>query len=95
VATGRFLLSTAALKSVFRELLRICEDEKSGAQSGEDSLCSCSGHRLLRTKFLPLFCSGVGRKAGITLGRLMKFSRYGFHKKKNTAHAVQAKDFVG
>ena len=40
------------------------------------------GHRLLRTKFLPLFCSGVGRKAGITLGRLMKFSRYGFPKKK-------------
>ena len=38
--------------------------------------------RLLRTKFLPLFCSGVGRKAGITLGRLMKFSRYGFPKKK-------------
>ena len=25
--------------------------------------------RLLRTKFLPLFCSGVGRKAGITLGK--------------------------
>ena len=53
------------------------------------------GHRLLRTQFLPLFCSGVGWKAGITFGRLMKFSRYGFPEKKNTAHAVQAKDFVG
>ena len=35
------------------------------------------GHRLLRTQFLPLFCSGVGWKAGITFGRLMKFSRCG------------------
>ena len=52
-------------------------------------------HHLLRTKFLPLFCSGVGRKAGITFGRLMKFSRYSFPEKKKTAHAVQAKDFVG
>jgi hypothetical protein len=54
-----------------------------------------ANRRLTRTKFLPLFCSGVGRKAGITFGRLMKFSRYGFPEKKNTAHAVQAKDFVG
>ena len=46
------------------------------------SLLMYGSHRLLRTKFLPLFCSGVGRKAGITLGRLMKFSRYGFPKKK-------------
>ena len=51
--------------------------------------------RLTRTKFLPLFFSGVGRKAGITFGRLMKFSRYSFPEKKKTAHAVQAKDFVG
>ena len=48
-----------------------------------------------RIEFLPLFCSGVGRKAGITFGRLMKFSRYSFPEKKKTAHAVQAKDFVG
>ena len=47
------------------------------------------GHRSHRTKFLPLFCSGVGWKAGITFGRLMKFSRYGFPEKKNTAHAAQ------
>ena len=52
-------------------------------------------HRLLRTKFLPLFCSGVGCKAGITFRRLMKDSRFSFPEKKNTAHAVQAKDFVG
>mgnify|MGYP007097559308 CR=1 FL=1 len=43
----------------------------------------------------PCLCSGVGRKAGITFGRLMKFSRYSFPEKKKTAHAVQAKDFVG
>ena len=53
------------------------------------------GHRLLRTQFLPLFCSGVGWKAGITFGRLMRLSRCNFPEKKNTAHAVQAKDFVG
>ena len=32
---------------------------------------------------------------GITFRRLMKDSRYSFPEKKNTAHAVQAKDFVG
>jgi len=53
------------------------------------------GRRLPRTKFLPLFCSGVGGKAGITFGRLMRLSRCSFPEKKNTAHAVQAKDFVG
>ena len=51
--------------------------------------------RLPRTKFLPLFCSGVDWRAGITFGRLMRLSRYSFPEKKNTAHAVQAKDFVG
>ena len=35
------------------------------------------------------------RKVGITFGRLMRLSRYSFPEKKNTAHAVQAKDFVG
>ena len=39
-------------------------------------------HRLLRTKFLPLFCSGVGWKAGITFGRLMRFSRCVSRKRK-------------
>ena len=39
------------------------------------SLLMYGSHRLLRTKFLPLFCSGVDWKAGITFGRLMKFSR--------------------
>ena len=39
-------------------------------------------HRSHRTQFLPLFCSGVGWKAGITFGRLIKFSRYVSHKEK-------------
>ena len=39
-------------------------------------------HRLLRTKFLPLFCSGVGWRAGITFGRLMKFSRCNLPRKR-------------
>ena len=51
-------------------------------------------HRLLRTKFLPLFCSGVGWKAGITFGRLMKFSRYVPHKRK-IPPTQRSDDFVG
>ena len=51
-------------------------------------------HRLLRTKFLPLFCSGVGWKAGITFGRLIKFSRYVSHKEKYHPSSA-AMDFVG
>ena len=50
--------------------------------------------RLLRTKFLPLFCSGVGWKAGITFGRLIKFSRYVSHKEKYRPCSI-AMDFVG
>ena len=42
----------------------------------------------------PCLCSGVDWKADITFGRLMKFSRC-VSRKENTAHAVQAKDFVG
>ena len=38
--------------------------------------------RLFRTKFLPLFCSGVDKKVSITSGRLMKFSRCVPHKRK-------------
>ena len=49
---------------------------------------------MLRTKFLPLFCSGVGWKAGITSGRLMKFSRYVSHKEKYRQSSA-AMDFVG
>ena len=52
------------------------------------------GHRSHRTKFLPLFCSGVGWKAGITSGRLMKFSRYVSHKEKYRPSSA-AMDFVG
>ena len=39
-------------------------------------------HRLLRTKFLPLFVQRRWRKVGITFGRLMKFSRCGSCKRK-------------
>ena len=52
------------------------------------------GHRLLRTKFLPLFCSGVDKKVDITSGRLMKFSRYVSHKEKYRPSSA-AMDFVG
>ncbi|MSC22276.1 hypothetical protein CGS54_01715 [Faecalibacterium prausnitzii] len=38
--------------------------------------------RLPRTKFLPLFCSGVDWRAGITFGRLMKFSRCNLPRKR-------------
>ncbi|MGN0708281.1 MAG: hypothetical protein ACI4JC_09805, partial [Faecalibacterium sp.] len=52
----------------------------------------CCGRRLSRTKFLPLFCSGVGQKAGIPFGRLMKFSR---NRERKCRHAREPKDFVG
>ena len=39
-------------------------------------------HRLLRTKFLPLFVQRRWRKVGITFGRLMKFSRCVSRKRK-------------
>ena len=43
----------------------------------------CNGnHRLLRTKFLPLFVQRRWPESGITLGRLMKFSRYGASRKR-------------
>ena len=65
-------------KRISESCFRIVKTQKISKRS----LLMYGSHRLLRTKFLPLFCSGVGRKAGITLGRLMKFSRYGFPKKK-------------
>ena len=49
------------------------------------SLLMYGSHRLLRTKFLPLFCSGVDWKAGITFGRLMKDSRFGMKKAGRSA----------
>ena len=39
-------------------------------------------HRLLRTKFLPLFVQRRWRKVGIAFGRLMKFSRCVSRKRK-------------
>ena len=52
------------------------------------------GHRLPRTKFLPLFCSGVGWKADITFGRLMKFSRC-VSRKRKIPPTQRSDDFVG
>ena len=40
------------------------------------------GRRLLRTKFLPLFVQRRWRKVGITSGRLMKFSKCNFPRKR-------------
>jgi len=42
----------------------------------------------------PCLCSGVGWKAGITFGRLMKFSRYVPHKRK-IPPTQRSDDFVG
>ena len=62
------------------------------------------GHRLLRRKFLPLFCSGVVRLAHRKCEVMAQYHVRSAHEifkvqsspeKKNTAHAVQAKDFVG
>ena len=58
------------------------------------SLLMYGSHRLLRTKFLPLFCSGVDKKVDITSGRLMKFSRYVPHKRK-IPPTQRSDDFVG
>ena len=52
-------------------------------------------HRSLRTKFLPLFCSGVDWKAGITFGRLMKFSRCNLPRKRKIPPTQRSDDFVG
>ena len=52
------------------------------------------GHRLLRTKFLPLFVQRRWRKVGITFGRLMKFSRCSSLKEKYRPRSI-AMDFVG
>ena len=65
-------------KRIFNKCFRIVKTQK----ISRGALLVYVDRRLLRTKFLPLFCSGVGRKASITLGRLMKFSRYNSHKEK-------------
>ena len=52
------------------------------------------GHRLLRTKFLPLFCSGVDEKSESIRSVGFKFSRYVSHKEKYRPSSA-AMDFVG
>ena len=65
-------------KRIFNKCFRIVKTQKISKRS----LLMYGSHRLLRTKFLPLFCSGVGWKADITFGRLMKFSRCCSQKEK-------------
>ena len=77
-------------KRIFNKCFRIVKTQKISKRS----LLMYGSHRLLRTKLLPLFCSGVGYKAGITSGRLMKFSRYVPHKRK-IPPTQRSDDFVG
>ena len=77
-------------KSTFNKCFRIVKTQK----ISRGGAAHARVHRLLRTKFLPLFCSGVGWKAGITFGRLMKFSRYVPHKRK-IQPTQRSDDFVG
>ncbi|MFQ7460734.1 MAG: hypothetical protein ACLRNJ_06275 [Faecalibacterium prausnitzii] len=63
-------------------------------KTSKGSLLVYDNRRSRRTKFLPLICSGVGWKAGITFGRLMKFSRYVPHKRK-IPPTQRSDDFVG
>ena len=58
------------------------------------SLLMYGSHRLLRTKFLPLFVQRRWLKAGIPFGRLMKFSRCVSRKEKYRPSSA-AMDFVG
>ena len=77
-------------KHVFESCFRIVKTQKISKRS----LLMYGSHRLLRTKFLPLFCSGVDKKVDITSGRLMKFSRYVPHKRK-IPPTQRSDDFVG
>ena len=77
-------------KRIFSKCFRIVKTQKISKRS----LLMYGSHRLLRTKFMPLFCSGVGWKAVITSGRLMKFSRYVPHKRK-IPPTQRSDDFVG
>ena len=65
-------------KSTLDKCFRIVKTQK----ISRGTLLMYGSHRSHRTQFLPLFCSGVGWKAGITFGRLIKFSRYVSHKEK-------------
>ena len=65
-------------KSTLDKCFRIVKTQK----ISRGTLLMYGSHRSHRTQFLPLFCSGVGWKAGITFGRLMKFSRCVLRKRK-------------
>ena len=65
-------------KRIFNKCFQIVKTQK--ISSG--ALLVYVDHRLLRTKFLPLFVQRRWRKVGITFGRLMKFSRCSSLKEK-------------
>ena len=52
-------------------------------------------HRLLRTKFLPLFVQRRWLKSRYPVRTAHEILKVRLPQKENTAHAVQAKDFVG
>ena len=53
------------------------------------------GHRLLRTKFLPLFVQRRWLESQYHARTAHAVVKVQLSRKENTAHAVQAKDFVG
>ena len=53
------------------------------------------GHRLLRTQFLPLFVQRRWPKSRYHARTAHEILKVRLPQKENTAHAVQAKDFVG
>ena len=78
-------------KRIFNKCFRIVKTQKisRGCAAHVMGIAVCSE----RSSCLCL-CSGVGWKAGITFGRLIKFSRYVSHKEKYRPSSA-AMDFVG
>ena len=73
-------------KRIFNKCFRIVKTQK----TSREFRCSCMLIAVCSERSsYPCLCSGVGWKAGITFGRLMKDSRFSFPEKKNTAHAAQ------
>ena len=78
-------------KRIFNKCFRIVKTQK----ISREFRCSCMLIAVCSERSsYPCLCSGVGWKAGITFGRLMKFSRYVSHKEKYRPSSA-AMDFVG
>ena len=87
-------------KSTFNKCFRIVKTQKISRGDSAHVMGSPFGPNEVPAPVCAAALSGSPTESvrswhGITFRRLMKFSRYGFPEKKNTAHAVQAKDFVG